>query len=260
MEVARLEEARQSRGVAAVADEAIEIGGGLACFAGVGSWANQAMGVGMQGPVDPDEIDRMIEFYESRGVEPRIEVCPLCDPTLTDGLAERGFVVRAFENVLVFDLRQTAIPAPPAGIEGVELDPADERQLERFIDVIIRGFRPDDPAGFGRMERRVVTAPNCTSYLAVIDGEAVAAGSCECAPPAGALFGMTTLETHRGRGCQQALMIARLQAAHRAGCRQVCVNADPRIATGRNALRLGFQVAYTKAILVRPGEGLVPSP
>lgn len=33
----------------------------------------------------------------------------------------------------------------------------------------------------------------------------------------------------------------------------------PGIPTERNALRLGFHVAYTKAILVQPGEGLARS-
>ena len=55
-------------------------------------------------------------------------------------------------------------------------------------------------------------------------------------------------------------MIERLAALTLAGCRYACVHSEPQVATGRNAMRLGFQVAYTKAIMVRPRLGLVPSP
>src|SRR5437870_968502 len=56
-EVARMEESRQAHSVAAISDLAEPIGGGLMCFAGAGSFANQAMGVGMDRPVDASEID-----------------------------------------------------------------------------------------------------------------------------------------------------------------------------------------------------------
>jgi hypothetical protein len=55
-------------------------------------------------------------------------------------------------------------------------------------------------------------------------------------------------------------MIARLRAAQDAGCRYASIHSRPDVATGRNALRLGFQVAFTKAIVTRPGPGLAPSP
>ena len=53
-EFARLEESRKPSSVARIADEFEEIAGGTMCFGGVGSWANQAMGLGMDGPVATD--------------------------------------------------------------------------------------------------------------------------------------------------------------------------------------------------------------
>jgi len=73
------------------------------------------------------------------------------------------------------------------------------------------------------------------------------------------LFGAATLAPYRRRGCQRALMIARLRAAIDAGCRYASVHSEPHIGTARNALRLGFQILYTKVTLVRPGKGLLPS-
>jgi len=71
---------------------------------------------------------------------------------------------------------------------------------------------------------------------------------------------MTTSEKFRNRGLQRALMIARLSAAQQSNCKYATIGSKPDSPTGRNALRLGFQVAYTKSILIRPGPGLLASP
>jgi GNAT superfamily N-acetyltransferase len=122
------------------------------------------------------------------------------------------------------------------------------------------GFAPPDPDLFARLELRMLEAPGTRSFMAVVDDEPAAAGSCEVAPPCAALFGLTTLDRFRRRGCQRALMIARLRAAQEAGCRYASIHSRPDVATGRNALRLGFHVAFTKCIVARPGPGLLPSP
>jgi len=260
--IARMEEARQVRGIAAVADVSEEIAGGSMCFAGAGSWANQATGLGMSGPVDAAQSDRLIDFYQSRGVEPRIEVCPHAHESLIRGLADRSFVVREFKNVLVRDLR---VPLPDlsqaaATIEITRLDPADERQVQQYVAIKVAGFEVTETEIFARLARRSLAAGQVVGMLASIGGKHVAVGSIEATPPCAGMFGMTTLKEFRRRGCQQALMIVRLRVAADNGCRFVTIQSEPHIGTGRNALRLGFQVAYTKVTLVRPGAGLIPSP
>ncbi len=76
-------------------------------------------------------------------------------------------------------------------------------------------------------------------------------------PKAAALFALAVLPAYRRRGVQQALIAARLRAAAEAGATVVTISALPGVATERNARRMGFQVAYTKVVLVRPGAGLV---
>ena len=260
-EIAQLAEARQARSVAVLADEAEPIAGGIMCFAGVGSWANQAMGLGMNGPVEPAEIDRLVRFYESRGVEPKIELCPFAHETLVRGLAERSFVLREFENVLALDLRSVPpLPEMPRGIEIVPLDPADERLADSYITIMLEGVAPADPQQLTRSLRRMFNAPGYHGFLAMIDGEVAATGTCHIDGPSAALVGVATLDRFRRRGCQQAMMIHRLRLAMDAGCRYAFVHSNPLIATGRNAMRLGFQIAFTKSILARPGPGLAPSP
>ena len=215
LQFARLEESRQARSVARIADEFEEIAGGTMCFGGVGSWANQAMGLGMDRPVSPDEIERLIAYYESRGVEPKVELCPFAHESFVRGLAERGFVIRDFENVLALDLSAWSAPPLPEGVQVRLVDPADEREVATYQSITRAGFAPAEPDLFARLERRMIGLSGVRSYVAWIAGQPAAAGAGEVAPPCAALFGLTTLEPFRRRGCQRALMIARLRAAQR---------------------------------------------
>ena len=268
VEIACLEEARQARGVADVAGCAEPIAGGWMSFGGEGSWANQACGLGMDGPVTSGDLDRLVTFYSSRGVEPRIELCPFADKSLISGLAERGFVVREFETVLARevgpeqDLPALLVQGWPPGLDIERIDPAEDAAVRAYVEFGMRGFvDPDKPVPDSWIESglRVARHERCDSFVAHIDAEIVACAGMESAGPIACLFGATTSEPFRRRGIQQALIVARLERARQRGCDIVAIHTRPGIPTERNALRLGFQVAYTKAIMVMPGDGLARS-
>jgi hypothetical protein len=258
--IARMVEARQVAGVSYLSEESVSIAGGCMCFSGVGSWTNQAMGWGMNGPVRNDDLDRLIEFYESRRVEPKMEVCPYADNSLIRGLEKRRFLLREVETILTFDLLNTSIPSLPNGVQVVEVDPCDPSLVEPAVAIKLSAFAPENPLPYELTDRRVLAAPGCKCMLARIDGEFIAAANCDLSPPCAALFSAGTLPHARNRGAQTALLIARLHAAKRAGCSHAFVASHPIVATGRNALRIGFTVAYTKVIVARPGPGLAFSP
>ncbi|HEV8292532.1 MAG TPA: GNAT family N-acetyltransferase [Tepidisphaeraceae bacterium] len=254
------EESRQSRAVAAVADIVEPLAGGLLSFTGPGSYSNQAVGLGMTGPVSGPEIDHLCTFYESRGFQPQIELCPYAHESLIRSLAIRNFVIKDFETVLARDMTISVDAQIPPDITVTRINPDDDAQMETFLKIVVDGFGVPNVETFRRMAKKAFHFPNTFAYLASIDGIPAAGGSCELCVPCGALFGMTTLEKFRNRGLQRALMIARLAAAQQSGCKYVTIGSKPDSPTGRNALRLGFQVAYTKAILIRPGPGLLASP
>lgn len=214
----------------------------------------------MQGAVSARDLTRFIEFYESRMVEPKMELCPYADSSLIRGLESHQFILREVETILVFDFSRQEIPQAPSEIEIVEVDPDIPALVEPAVAVKTIAFAPADPKPYETMDRKVLTAPGCLGMLARIGGEFVAAGNCDLSPPCAALFSAGTLPHARGRGAQTALLIARLDAAKRAGCSHAFVASSPVVATGRNALRVGFQVAYTKVIVARPGPGLAFSP
>src|SRR5450432_2449397 len=78
----------------------LDVGGGVAVYAGVGSPITQAIGVGMGGEVSEEDFIRMEEFFESRGARVEVECCPLSHPSLRDHIDRRGYRVLEWSNVL----------------------------------------------------------------------------------------------------------------------------------------------------------------
>lgn len=279
-EIARLEETRQAEGTAEMVrigrdtgetpDAAVEpVGGGWMCFAGKGSWANQAAGLGLDGVVTDVDLDRLVEFYVTRGVEPKIEVAACVDPSLIDGLGARGFRVLEFENVLVRRLDATTdfralMPHPwPPDVSIEPVDRTDPNAVYEFALASTSGFRPANepiPEPLLQSTRNMMRQSRCCGYVARVDGVAVGGAAMDASPDVAALCGTSVDVSLRKRGIQTALMVRRLEAACDLGCRFAAVHSRPGIPTERNALRIGFALAYTKAIMVMPGDGLDRSP
>lgn len=267
--IARLEEARQAEMTAEAALLSEQIAGGWMSFGGRGSWMNQAVGLGLNGPVDPADVDRLIDFYASRGIQPKVELCPFADPTLVTALSDRGFRIREFENVMARnqkpgeDLRALHPYGWPENLEIVTVDTSDRGQVETFIDVSTSGFRPvGSPvsAPLKKATESYVTQPRCLSYIAMVEGKVVGGSGLDIGKKIACLMGTSVLPDWRKRGIQAALIIKRLEVARERGITLACIHSLPGIPTERNATRLGFSMAYTKAIMVKPGKGLIPSP
>ena len=269
--VARAEERRQALGVAEISAESEEIGGGIMSFTAIGSWSNQACDVGMRGPVEAAEIDRLVDYYATRGVEPKIEVCPFADPTLVRGLGERGFTLRDFETVLYrsLDANDPGPPrAAPPGVRIVPIDPGDTAMVRRFAEVTSLIFCPPGepvPEHMVDLTERCVRHPRTTAFAVVADGDVVGGGAMELAEEhegvrIASLFAGAVREDFRRRGVQAALIAERMVWGAAMGANVACIHTRPGIPTERNAMRLGFIPCYTKVSLAKQGEGLAPSP
>lgn len=260
IEVARLQAREHTRALTELADECVPVAGGVMGFSGEGSWTNQAAGWGLDGAVSEADVDRLVDFYISRGVEPQIELSPFADKSLVTQLGRRGFVIKHFENVMAReiddeeDLRAGLSFGWPKQLEIVRVDPQDEAGQETFIDVSTSGWRkPEEPVPevMSRVVRRMFSVPTFAAYVAHVDGAAAGGGSLRVTPEYCALQGTSVLPAFRRRGIQQALMIHRLEQARERGSTLALIESVPGIPTERNAERLGFQVAYTKVTLVQ---------
>jgi GNAT superfamily N-acetyltransferase len=249
--VARAEERRCAIAVSETVAEVVPFGGGFLCYDAPGSWANIAIGVGLDGPAAEGDLARLVAFYRERGAPPRIELAPTADRSWIEGLAAAGFVIRKFENVFFRVLPEgEALPhASPASIRPVDLDdPADVR---RHAEVVASGFagREGPSEADLLLGERIVRHPRTIALFAEIDGQVVGAGTAEDSPPVGALFGLTVLPEFRRQGIQLSLVAARLEVLRERGCTVATISSEPGVATERNARRMGFQLAYTKVQL-----------
>lgn len=248
---------RQQRGMASISLEHVELMGGVVAWAGVGSWGSQAVGLGLSGPVSDAELDALCAFYDERGGEAKVELLPIADPTLVEGLAARGFVMVRFENMWFREVAdgedlRALLPHgwPDATFDDVR--PGEERM---FTELAGSGFVAEgETMSDADMDLglRMLEKPGVVGVIARVDGVPAGAASGAAHEGCGGLFGASVLPEYRRRGLQSALIVARMERLRERGATQMCIESTPGIPTERNARRLGFELAGTKVLLRRP--------
>ena len=225
----------------------LPVAGGRAIFTGVGFFTNRAMGMGIHGPVSPEEVDRVEAFYTTRGVRSEIEIASTVDRSLIRLLNERGYRLVRFRNIYAQTLPPHGAdnPGPGVGAAVAELLEVDDSNAAAWSTTLLDGFEYTTAADRDRVaiwNRMIHSLPQVTSLLAMVDDRPVGAGSVMLLGATAVLGGAATLPTFRCRGIQRMLIEARLAIAARAGCTLAIVTADPGGTSGRNAERTGFQL------------------
>jgi hypothetical protein len=227
---------------------AIDVGGGTAAFAGVGSPLTQAFGLGMDRPVPEAELDRLFEFYTSRGAEVAVEVCNLAHLSLANALVARGCRVEEHTHVLARRLRSVE---PSERRDSVR--PVGEEDLREWCDVVTRGFAEGAETPALRELLEVFHRQgNSECYSAWRGGRLVAGGSVFFVGEIAILGGTSTLAEHRGKGAQSDLVCHRLERAAARGAELAVVTTTPGTVSQRNALRAGFSILYARTKYVGP--------
>jgi len=233
------------------------IAGGVAVFAGEGSPLNKIAGVGFGGPVDIDILSEIERAFDARGTAVQAEVSSLADPEACRVFSRRGYQLVGMENVLGRPLPASELAAVP------DVHVAAAKDSSGWVHVLVTGFLTPDGQGvatheaFDRtvLERDITDtsgAAGVCTYLASRDG-ADAGGARMRIDEAGVaqLCGASTLPEHRRRGVQTALLHTRLAAASAAGWEVAAMTTQPGSKSHENAQRRGFELLYTRAILVR---------
>jgi GNAT superfamily N-acetyltransferase len=231
---------------------ALAVGSGWAARTGPVLPINRALGLGMRGPVEAQQLDQIEDFYGEAGLPPEIELCPLAHPSLHALLGERNYQYRRCINVLA----RYGSHSSPSTTDEIAISVVPPEQPGVWAHTVAGGFgavvpSPDSSPDI-MLPRSALMRPNVTGFLATIDDEPAGAGAMAIGGGVAILFSDSTLPTFRRRGVQSALIAARLAAAQTAGCDLIVVQAAPGSLTQRNLHRHGFNVAYTNVILERP--------
>ncbi len=229
-----------------------KISGGHMIFAGLGSPIGRAVGMGFAAPVTASEMDQLEHFYFSRKAPAQTDYCPLSDPSLLELTKQRGYGIAELNNVLVRKLD----PAEEfSARSGFTIRAGKPDEALAFSSILRRSFFPDggEPEGFDEMLSPMFAFPGSLTFVAEIDGQLVATGAGLIIPEHQivGLYGAGTLNEYRGRGLQTAMLERRMQAAAEAGCEYAVIVTLGGTTSQRNAERLGFRVAYSKATLIK---------
>ncbi len=236
----------------------IPVGGGVASFAEEASPFNKVAGLGFGGLPSAAEFDEIERAYAARGAPVQVELAHLADPAIISFLAARGYHLESFENVLGLALgAEHERVAPP----GIEVRTCGDEEFEAWLDVVVEATAHPDEQGVPWHEEfsrellanaeRDFSGADVTRYAA-LSGEVIAGGaSLRIAEGVAQFAGAATAPAYRRRGVQSALLSARIADAIDAGCDVAVVTTQPGSRSQQNAQRRGFDLLYTRAVLVK---------
>jgi len=237
----------------------IEVGGGRGVCGQPGSPMNKVLGLGLGVTVTDEDLDALELFYDERECPIQIELCPLVSTDLVSKLQTRGYVLKGFENELACALPPRVMQFPNS--LQVEVLTGDNDQ-EAFLRATVEGFAVPDsgpPPGdgpapdvidtIGRAMRQFIH-PDIVRYLVRIDGEPAGAAASVVTNGVLGIFGTGTRPAYRRRGIQSAIVAKALECA-RGRADLAIATTEPGSISQRTFERLGFQVLYTRAILLR---------
>lgn len=229
------------------------VGGGLAVYTGKTLPINRAIGMGMEGPLDPGDWEAYESFYISRGFPPELDICPLADTSLFRALTGKDYRLNRFLSIHAMmgrpAKRSTGNPAY-SKIEVHEVNPADQNSVRQWVRIVTCGFvgRPDYSESESRVFDAAAKATGTRLYLASYHGSPAGGGILKVYGQTALLSTASTAANFRGRGIQAALLDARIHDAFGSGCDLLGVMASPGSASQRNILRAGFHEIYTKPV------------
>lgn len=237
----------------------LPIGGGLAVWAGAGSPLDKVVGAGMGRAFDDSELDAVEAAFAERDSPIQFEVSTLADPGVAELLTRRGYVLFGFENVLGLRLEPNRRARLAEGVEIREVGPDD---FETWVNLLVDGFATPDTQGIAshedfpreaieRAQHDLTATTGFVGSLALIDGVPAGGASLRLSDGVAQLCGAATLPRFRRRGVQGSLLSMRLAAAAQAGCDLAVVTTLPGSKSQENVQRLGFQLLYPRAVLVR---------
>jgi hypothetical protein len=229
---------------------ALAIADGFAVFHPLSTNSTAAFGLGLHGPVADADLDSAEGFFRGRGLASRVQLCPLADPSLPGLLGRRGYRLAEWTSVLA---RPLGPPPPADGAGPLEVRQVDPADADLWAEVVTRGYSGRTAVTPAEREWGTLAFHLSTvaCFLCRLAGEPAGAAAVAVHEGVATLFAAGTLPAFRRRGVQAGLLRARLAHAAAAGCDLATTGTEPGSTSQRNAERQGFQVAYTRGLMVR---------
>lgn len=238
----------------------IEVAGTFAMYDLQDSPLTQTFCLGMSKPVEEADLVRIEQFFELRNARVYHEVSPLADANTLTLLNARGYK----------PVELTSVMYRPLLTDSTDQLKQNRDQSEAGLEssvaskLITRAIAPSESELWARTAATgwsdypeytdliydlgllLASRSNGCSFLAELDGVAVASAGLSICDGVALLAGASTIPAARGQGAQSALLAARLQEAKNRNCDLAMICAAPGSRSQRNAERNGFRIAYTR--------------
>jgi len=221
----------------------IEVDGTAVMYDGSDSPCTQTFGLGMEGPATPAQLGQIEAFYRQFGSPVFHEVSPLAGIATHQLLSRSGYEPVELSSVMFRSLSD--LHGEPT---GVDVRRVTEGEYGDWAHLSAAGWAEYEEFAPLMAELALVMASRrgSLSFLAEIDGRAVATAGLSIVRDVALLTGASTIPEARRQGAQRALLYRRLEAAAESGCALAMMCAAPGSASQRNAEREGFRIAYTR--------------
>ena len=236
----------------------IPVAGGLASFADNDSPFNKVVGLGFGGVPTAADLDEIEHAYAAAGAPLQAELPHLADPEIGIALSRRGYHLESFENILGIAIDHAYDATQP---DGIQIRPSGEHELDIWLNMMADAVAVPDTQGVPWREEfpratyiqaeRDTAAADITRYIATRNGDIAGGAGLRTTEGIAQFAGAATLPAHRRHGIQSALLATRLVDAATAGCDVGVITTQPASKSQQNAQRSGFDLLYTRAVLVK---------
>ncbi len=201
---------------------------------------NRVIGLGMEQPAQPRDLEAIVQFYAARQLSFAIESGPYAKPgSLPDWMRQRR--IRRGLPTAMYCMRATPMTQSQERLRIARVMTTEERS--QVAEICCSVFRMPAPV----KEQLIATGKDSRwrAWLAWSGQEPVAAALSFVDEQLAWLGWDATLPQHRGLGAHRALIAARVWEAHASDCEHVTTEtaahtaaaADP---SGRNYEKMGF--------------------
>ncbi|HEY3514871.1 MAG TPA: GNAT family N-acetyltransferase [Kribbella sp.] len=240
----------------------IPVAGGIASFADDNSPFNKVVGLGFGGVPSTAELDEIERAYAACGAPVQVELPHLVAPDIGMALTQRGYQLESFENVLGIAIQDKYDAVAP---DGIEIRRSGDEEFETWLELMADAVAVPDTQGVAWREEfprdtyldaeRDAAVADIARYIALRNGVIAGGAGLRTTEGIAQFAGAATAPAHRRHGIQSALLTARLADAAAAGCDVGVITTQPASKSQQNAQRSGFDLLYTRAVLVkRPGR------
>jgi GNAT superfamily N-acetyltransferase len=237
------------------------VGGSWAVLGEPGSPFNKLIALGFDGVPDIGALESIERAHVEAQARLQVELSTLADPAVGRLLTGRGYQLAGFENVLA--RRLADVNDLQSRVEIHETGPGEaDVWIRAMADAFLHPDVFDGPESHESFDRAALerayqdsaAVSGMTRLLARLDGVVAGGASLYLHNGVALLCGAATLPASRRRGVQSALLHARLTRARAAGCELAVVTTQPGSKSQANVQRAGFELIYSRAVLVKELE------